>query len=527
MSLEGRLMLFWNPSSLISFPLLRIANDLTMINHIASLKSNCRRTTSHFDSTTLLGDGTWSQVFDSIEFDFVEDAKCGFDVGISNDGRTVIVSCPLATIDGKIGAGITHIFRLRDDQGTVGGSWVKLPTAVKGSNAGDDSGYSISFARDANIFAIGEPGFDNNRGRVRIFALSGINASNSSMSQIGVLTGDDENDRFGVAIDLSGDGKIILVGADQEGGGYAKRFVMTTMSPNSWDLSWNLSVLGGGSFGASVSLSRDGSKAAIGASEHDNGSGLVMFYDGITSSYRRGQQQNEKFGSSVSLSDDGTILGIGADGFYCGVDIISRALILNCGRVQIFNVESVTLDIAPKIGNDLVNNVTNDKCGRSIHLTKRSFDPSTGLGTLVVGCRHKVLVANLANSELIVRKTLTSNTSNDDFFGNSVAMSSTLQALIVGAPGNGEDAMGNAQVFGNPALGLKTPTAAPTIYTAPTIPTSGKGKGSNKVTSNSLKSPSKGGKGEGGGPSEGKSNKKKSTKDSNGKGSTKKRKRYI
>lgn len=74
-------------------------------------------------------------------------------------------------------------------------------------------------------------------------------------------------------------------------------------------------------FGYSVSLSDDGSIAAIGGttnSDNADGSGVVRIYENVNGNWTQlgqdinGEAENDQFGNSVSLNSDGTTVAIGA-----------------------------------------------------------------------------------------------------------------------------------------------------------------------------------------------------------------------
>ena len=77
-------------------------------------------------SKQLIGSNNWPQIGGSIQRGTIGDV-CGYDVDISNDGRTVIIGCPHETVNGNEDAGSTHIYRLVSDEQSVGeDTWVKL-----------------------------------------------------------------------------------------------------------------------------------------------------------------------------------------------------------------------------------------------------------------------------------------------------------------------------------------------------------------------------------------------------------------
>ena len=91
--------------------------------------------------------------------------------------------------------------------------WPILGTTIDGEASGDYFGYSASLSSDGTIVAIGAYGDDyagTDSGSVSVFQYT-----NNDWSQLGnTIDGDDEGDNFGASVSLSSDGTIVAVGAD-------------------------------------------------------------------------------------------------------------------------------------------------------------------------------------------------------------------------------------------------------------------------------------------------------------------------
>ena len=94
----------------------------------------------------------------------------------------------------------------------------------------------------------------------------------------------------------------------------------------SWSqLGQDLEGTGNNFFGASVSLSADGSRVAVGAPEHDLEKGRASVYEyfidlpqgprwELVGDHMVGDSQGDQSGYDVSLSDDGNRLAVGSPG---------------------------------------------------------------------------------------------------------------------------------------------------------------------------------------------------------------------
>lgn len=473
-------------SFLSSVSAYEIKNDENMFD----IKRNLQRR----KLVTLIGDGKYDRVGQTISLSEVGIGSfCGFDVDITNDGRTIIVGCPKA--------GVVRLYRLITNE--TGDEWVSLESL--GGPAFAETGHSVVFARDANIFAIGEPGFSLEKGRVRVFQLT-QNGSIPIVTKLGDnIVGNAEDDSFGESIDITGDGKKIIIGAPNNnagGKGYAKIY---SLNGNTWTLEKKLSGDAVGErFGSSVAITKTGHRVIVGASGANDSAGRAIVYDvsqaAASEIYELVGEGTEKAGSSVGISGDGLHAAVGSQAYKC------QSINDNCGRAHL-----VALDGSPF--RTIIEGNTGERCGRSVELSDFTLQD----GTFVVGCRGKVIVATHKGNGTFDKKVLLTNNNSQDFFGNAVALSSTRQALIVGAPGSPGSDLGNVQIFGSVEEASQSPSISPTVSKAPigaptkspiaaptqspvrrVIPTApsgngnGKGKGKGKSTSKGKSKKSKG-----------------------------------
>lgn len=180
------------------------------------------------------------------------------------------------------------------------------------------------------------------------------------------ILGEGGADWFGFSVSLSASGTIVAAGAtqyDTEGNppGYV-RFL-------AWDGSnWNQlgsTVIGeapGEEFGHKVSLSANGTIAAVTGHGGNNGSGYVSVLAWNGSDWTKlgrdisGSAAYDYFGSWVSLSADGTIVAIGASGW----SIDGEGYV----RVLAWDGESWN-----PLGNDMVGEVVGEEIGTTVSLS--------------------------------------------------------------------------------------------------------------------------------------------------------------
>ena len=159
-----------------------------------------------------LDGGNWSQVGADIDGEFADD-RSGYSVSLNSDGTKLAIGAPFNDVGGDSeNAGHTRVFELD------GGNWSQVGADIDGESAGDISGSSVSLNSDGTKLAIGSPendvgGNSNNAGHTRVFELDGGN-----WSQVGAdIDGESAGDRSGWSVSLSRDGTKVAVGANVAG----------------------------------------------------------------------------------------------------------------------------------------------------------------------------------------------------------------------------------------------------------------------------------------------------------------------
>ena len=221
----------------------------------------------------LVGD-TWIQTGGDLVGES-EDDRFGETVAISTDGSRVAVAALWNDGSrGRTGGGHVRVYRLLDS------SWMQVGGDIDGNGV---LGVSLALSADGSRLVAGESGYSEfgiRRGRVRAFQLH-----NGAWVQIGQdILGEADDDSFGIAADISGDGWTIVTGAPfNDGAGDRSGHVRVYGLFN-----WTWVQIGpdidgaheGEWFGWDVSISHDGNRIAGGirVTSRDN-VGLARIYD--------------------------------------------------------------------------------------------------------------------------------------------------------------------------------------------------------------------------------------------------------
>ena len=238
----------------------------------------------------------------------------GFSVALSQDGTIMGVTAPLNNGTGTY-QGSSRIYKYNDV------SWVQLGQDIDGIN----NGYQqiIKLSSDGTIAAISTRFISNNKGNVRIFKYR----NDTSWVQLGLnIDGIATDDELGDSISLSGNGKIIAIGAAQNDTSYnnsGQAYVYSYIeNDNSWNKIGTFNGIGDDAMcGRSVSLSSSGTILAI-SSPFDNQNptsfGRVDIYEFSNnvwtpkgpSIYGTFPSFENIYGDNIELSSDGLTLAI-------------------------------------------------------------------------------------------------------------------------------------------------------------------------------------------------------------------------
>ena len=253
----------------------------------------------------------------------------GISVSLSADGTTVAIGSSIydkagGTTNANTDEGRTRVYKYN------GSAWGQLGIDILGTQAGENSGYSVSLSADGTTVAIGSyyydktTGTDSREGRTRVYKYNG-----SAWGQLGLdISGNQANEQSGWSVSLSADGTTVAVGSvvyDVTGTNNEGRTRVYKYNGVSWG-QLGIDILGTQAneySGYSVALSADGTTVAVGSYVYDvtgantEGRTRIYKYNGSTWSQLGidilGTQAIEQSGTSVSLSADGTTVAIGGN----------------------------------------------------------------------------------------------------------------------------------------------------------------------------------------------------------------------
>jgi hypothetical protein len=311
-------------------------------------------------------------------------------------------------------------------------------------------GYSTALNSDGSIVGIGAVGYDENgsqSGYVQIYS-----NNNGNWVQIGSnLLGANADERFGSSISFDATGTRVAIGGPYhqvDGVNFAGHVQVFDYDGSDWvqvggDIDPPVNF---GAFGTSVKLNPTGEFLIVGAENHSEGTGNLFI--GSTRVYRLnggtweqigddidGDQQGDYSGFSVDINNDGSIIAIS---YYRSNG--------DTGKVKIF--EKNSSDQWVQKGNELVGGGANYRFGYSINMNGMGNRIVVGEIAGGVPATGRVFVYDYISSTDTwnqVGQDILGEEMND-FFGQSVDITDDGSIIIIGAPGNGENAWINGEV---------------------------------------------------------------------------------
>lgn len=269
--------------------------------------------------------------------------ELGREIKISPDGTTIAISEPFKpnsfSAENGYMSGYLRVFQWQTDK------WVQLGEVLSGAKAYQNFGISIDFSEDGSLMAVGSAYTlrGTERALVTVYEWDGT-AWNAKGSNI---IGSQYKDQFGKSVALSVDGTILAVGAPfTDYDGKEKGSVMTyEWSGTDWAPlgSVKYGLANKDYFGTSVDLSDNGKKLIVGAPQYissslSNKTGYLHVYnwnetDWSLEGYYAGSGSRDMFGYNVAVSGNGQVFAVGAHGH--------NSSVLDVGMVSLFSFENI------------------------------------------------------------------------------------------------------------------------------------------------------------------------------------------
>ena len=321
-----------------------------------------------------------------------------------------------------------------------------------GEAVDDMFGYSVSMSADGKRVAIGATGNDgtgSDAGHVRVYAESSGTWTQVGADIDGEAAGDNSGGSAGGSVSMSADGTRVAIGATGNDGtgldaGHVRVYAESggTWTQVGADIDGEAA---GDHFGYSLSMSADGTRAAIGA-RYNDGTGLdaghVRVYAESGGTWTQvgadidGEAAGDKSGRSVSMSADGTRVAIGATG--------NDGTGSDAGHVRVYAESGGTWT---QVGADIDGEAAGDKSGKSVSMSANGTCVAIGaIGNDGTGsdAGHVRVYAESGGTWTQVGADIDGEAAGDRF-GQSVSMSADGTHVAIGAPGTG--GTGNVRIY--------------------------------------------------------------------------------
>ncbi len=327
-------------------------------------------------------------------------------------------------------------------------TFTQLGQDIDGSNATDELGKSVSLNNNGNVLAVGVPNFDvispGNDGLVKIYEWDGLN-----WIQKGSNINGESSNLFGISVAISDDGNTFVAGAtnNSDGGFLGGQVQVYEWNGTNWIQKGN-DINGGANdrLGFSVAINGSGDTIAVGSTGYSSNTGKVSVYEWDGSNWIMigasviGEVSGDGFGASVSLSNNGTILAVGAPN--------NDGNGTNAGHVRVFEWDGTSWT---QKGADIDGKNASNYSGFSNSLSSNGnilAIGSYGNSDFATGAGH-VRVFEWNGTTWTQKGTDLQGEAAQDKFGRSVSLNNSGNILAAGTnenDGNGSDA-GHVRIF--------------------------------------------------------------------------------
>ena len=360
------------------------------------------------------------------------------------------------------------------------------------STTPNNHGWSSSMSNDGNYLVVSSPGYDNDRGMIKMYTFNPVTVH---WDLIGSFIGPTAGGNFGYSVAFSSDGSRVAVGAPNHGNGLVRVY---EYSDSSWtQIGYDLSGSAGGKFGWSVSLNNTGGISYVTVGEPrkvfgvNTGVGEVHtftyfsgmdWYSESSKSFTNNQIEHQ-FGYTVDISSTNNVVVFGAPtagpGYvkissYIGgnVPIFAQPItfgerfgwcvtISNNGQIfaagapfynnkrgRVLVYDATTTPPTVK-GSPIVGENVNDELGSSIHLV------GDGSKIMVYTKKGRVTNYQYVNSEwVVISDQVITSSELDTNFGYSLSSSGDGSRMTITSPLSGSGA-GLVQVFSDETSQIK------------------------------------------------------------------------
>ena len=260
--------------------------------------------------------------------------------------------------------------RVSLDGSAFGTAWTQVGADIDGEAAEDESGWSIAMSSDGSRVAIGAEWNDGNgvdAGHVRVYDLVG-----STWTQVGSdIDGEAAGDRSGASVAMSSDGSRVAIGAHWNDGtgtnaGHVRVYdlVGSTWTQVGADIDGEAAV---DLSGWNIAMSSDGSRVAIGANINDGAgtnAGHVRVYELVGSTWT---QVGADIDGEAAEDNSGWSIALNSDGSRVAIGAYGNDDAgTDAGHVRVFDLVGSTWT---QVGSDIDGEAAEDNSGWSVAMS--------------------------------------------------------------------------------------------------------------------------------------------------------------
>lgn len=273
-------------------------------------------------------DNIWIQIGSDVSGNVISDGF-GQDLSISADGTRIVVGIPFSNDNGE-NSGQVKVYE------ELNNNWSQIGLEINGEQSFEGIGGTVSISDYGHRIAFGLRSRPDNFARLRVYE-----ESNGVWNKLGNDISIEEPS-YSASVAISGDGRRVIMGYDDNNLNKGSVRIFEEDNQNWLQIGGELEGENSEDlFGGALSISGDGKVIVVGAgwnSEIGINSGHARIFKENENIWTQvgvdidGDEADDFFGASVSVSSDGNRIAIGADQF-------NNFEVFNPGYVKIYSID--------------------------------------------------------------------------------------------------------------------------------------------------------------------------------------------
>jgi len=377
-------------------------------------------------SLQVRNDAEWNILGQAIEGIGTDD-NIGNSAAISGDGNRIVIGSPFAQAN-YVGEGVARVYEIDSN-----GAWSQIGSDIFGGDTNILLGSAVDISEDGKRIIVGRPGipFSNTMGMAGIWK-----ESNGEWIPIAYFNDAANNNSFGQSVGMCNTGKFVIIGSPVADASTGLAIVYQEDQDGSWSSSNIVGQTLNGMTGSAVNISGDCSRVVVNGRAFDTNSDSNMWYS-TTGVYKLTSRPYIPSLTQIGMYIDEKAFNVDFDDFltgsstdlsYDGNRVIIGNIVIGSGYSQVYELQN---NGWTQLGDNILGETTEDKTGYRVGICgegNRVIVGSPGYGDCTQGRSQVFDYVAGAWLEVAVID------GNCDSSGTSVGISGDCKRVIIGEP---------------------------------------------------------------------------------------------